>query len=72
MDMKRLMNAALLPPLAVFYERGFTASFWLNLLLTALGFFPGAFHALWVMADVEDQAMNRAAAGTFGWLDRSY
>lgn len=62
MDMSRIVKAILLPPLAIFHERGFDASFWLNLLLTALGFFPGAFHALWVMADVEDEAINRGVS----------
>ncbi len=72
MDTMRILRAILLPPLAIFYERGFNTSFWLNLPLTALGYFPGALHALWVMADMEDEVTNRAATGTFGWLDRSY
>ncbi len=60
MDMIRILAALLVPPVAVFRERGFGAVFWLNLLLTACGYFPGIFHALWIMADVEDQAALRA------------
>jgi uncharacterized membrane protein YqaE (UPF0057 family) len=56
MDSLRIVTAVLLPPFAIFRERGFGGSFWLNLLLTALGVFPGIFHALWVMADIEDGA----------------
>ena len=62
MDMIRILAAILLPPVAVFRERGFGGVFWLNLLLTALGFFPGVFHALWIVADVEDEPMIRAGS----------
>lgn len=60
MEMIRILSAILLPPVAIFRERGFGRVFSLNLALTALGFFPGVFHALWVMADVEDEALIRA------------
>jgi uncharacterized membrane protein YqaE (UPF0057 family) len=59
MDMVRILSALLLPPVAIFRERGFGRGFWLSLLLTAMGFFPGVFHALWVVADIEDQALSR-------------
>ncbi len=61
MNTMRILTAILLPPFAIFRERGFNASFWCSLMLTALGVFPGIFHALWVMADVEDDAMNNGA-----------
>ena len=62
MDLIRILSAMLLPPLAVFHERGFGAAFWANFLLTAAGFFPGVFHALWIVAEVEDEAAERDRA----------
>ena len=61
MDTMRILTAILLPPFATFKERGFDGTFWCTLLLTGLGFFPGIIHALWVMADAEDDATNRGA-----------
>ena len=41
--------AIILPPLGVFMEVGFKGHFWLNILLTLLGFIPGIIHALYVI-----------------------
>ena len=41
--------AILLPPLGVFLQVGFAGAFWLNILLTILGFIPGIIHALYVI-----------------------
>ncbi len=38
--------AALLPPLGVVLDQGITPNFWIALILTCLGFFPGATFAL--------------------------
>jgi uncharacterized membrane protein YqaE (UPF0057 family) len=46
----RIIIAILLPPLGVFLKVGFGGAFWLNILLTLLGFVPGMIHALWVIA----------------------
>ena len=45
-----LILAILLPPLGVFLQVGLTGQFWLNLLLTLLGWLPGVLHAVWVIA----------------------
>lgn len=50
MDLIRLICAILLPPLGVFLQVGFTGQFWLNILLTLLGYFPGIIHAVWIIA----------------------
>ncbi len=50
MDLIRIIFAILLPPLGVFLQVGFTGHFWLNILLTLLGYFPGVIHAVWVIA----------------------
>ncbi|MEB3359685.1 MAG: YqaE/Pmp3 family membrane protein [Synechococcales bacterium] len=49
MDIVRLIIAILLPPLGVFLQVGLGAQFWLNVLLTLLGYIPGIIHAVWVI-----------------------
>jgi len=48
-DPIKFLFAILLPPLGVFMEVGFKGHFWLNILLTLLGFIPGIIHALYVI-----------------------
>jgi uncharacterized membrane protein YqaE (UPF0057 family) len=50
MDLLRIVFAILLPPLGVFLQVGFGGAFWLNILLTLLGYLPGVIHAVWVIA----------------------
>ena len=49
MDIVRVILSILLPPLGVFLEVGLGLQFWLNVLLTLLGYIPGILHALWVI-----------------------
>lgn len=49
-DLLRILLAIILPPLGVFLQVGFGFHFWLNILLTILGFVPGIIHAVWVIA----------------------
>ncbi len=49
MDVIRVLLSILLPPLGVFLEVGIGLQFWLNILLTILGYFPGLIHAIWVI-----------------------
>lgn len=54
MDILKVILAIILPPVGVFLEVGFGLHFWLNILLTILGFIPGIVHALIViLGDVE-------------------
>jgi uncharacterized membrane protein YqaE (UPF0057 family) len=48
-DIIKIIAAVLLPPLGVFLEVGLKGHFWLNILLTLLGFIPGIIHALYVI-----------------------
>ena len=48
-DIIKVIAAVLLPPLGVFLEVGLKGHFWLNILLTLLGFIPGVIHALYVI-----------------------
>lgn len=50
MDILKIVAAILLPPLGVFLEVGFKGQFWLNILLTLLGYIPGIIHAVWIIA----------------------
>lgn len=49
MDILRIILAILLPPLGVFLQVGIGLHFWLNILLTLLGYVPGIIHAIWVI-----------------------
>ena len=45
MDLLRLVAAILLPPLGVFLQVGIGKHFWINIVLTLLGYIPGIVHA---------------------------
>ncbi len=49
MDLIRILISILLPPLGAFLQVGLTGQFWLNLLLTILGYLPGVIHAVWLV-----------------------
>ena len=50
MDLVRIIIAILLPPLGVFLQVGIGKHFWINILLTILGYIPDIIHAVWVVA----------------------
>jgi len=50
MDLIRVILSIILPPLGVFLQVGIGLHFWLNILLTLLGYFPGLIHAIWIIA----------------------
>ncbi|MEW9796752.1 YqaE/Pmp3 family membrane protein [Alteromonas sp. CYL-A6] len=50
MDIIRILIAILLPPLGVFLQVGIGAQFWINILLTLLGYIPGIVHAVYIIA----------------------
>lgn len=49
-DIIRIIIAILLPPLGVFLQVGLGKDFWINILLTLLGYIPGLVHAIWIIA----------------------
>ncbi|MBD2139018.1 YqaE/Pmp3 family membrane protein [Anabaena sp. FACHB-1237] len=49
-DLIRIIVAVFIPPLGVFLQVGFGKDFWINLLLTFLGYIPGIVHAVWIIA----------------------
>jgi uncharacterized membrane protein YqaE (UPF0057 family) len=50
MDVVRIIFAVLLPPVGVFLQVGFGMHFWIDIVLTILGYIPGIVHAVWVIA----------------------
>ena len=50
MDLIRILLAILLPPRGGFLQVGSGGQFWLNILLTILGYIPGIVHAVWIIA----------------------
>jgi uncharacterized membrane protein YqaE (UPF0057 family) len=49
MEFLRILLAVVLPPLGVFLQVGIGPHFWLNILLTLLGYVPGIVHAVWII-----------------------
>lgn len=49
MDLVRILVAIVLPPLGVFLQVGIGPQFWINVLLTLLGYVPGIIHAVWII-----------------------
>jgi uncharacterized membrane protein YqaE (UPF0057 family) len=49
-DLLALLCSVILPPLGVFIKFGLKSEFWINLILTILGFYiVGLIHALYVL-----------------------
>ncbi len=53
MDIIRLICAIFLPPLGVFLQVGISKQFFINVLLTLLGYIPGIIHAVWIILRVK-------------------
>jgi len=50
MDLIRIILSVIIPPVGVFLQVGIGLQFWLNILLTILGYVPGLVHAIWIIA----------------------
>lgn len=48
-DFIRIILSLIIPPVGVFFQVGLGLHFWLNILLTLLGYIPGLLHAIWVI-----------------------
>ena len=55
MELTRIILTLLLPPLGVYLEVGKDKQFWLNLLLTFLGYVPGILHAVYILKSRPDK-----------------
>ena len=54
MDLIRIILSVIIPPVGVALQVGFTKHFWINVVLTLLGYIPGLVHAIWVIATFSD------------------
>jgi uncharacterized membrane protein YqaE (UPF0057 family) len=52
----RLLLAFILPPLSVFLGTGISQAFFINLVLTFIGWIPGIIHALWIISKESEEA----------------
>ena len=50
----KILLAIFLPPIAAFLQVGFSAHFFINIVLTLLAGIPGMIHALWLV--ISDQS----------------
>jgi len=50
MEIIKIILAIVLPPVGVFLQVGIGKHFWINIILTLLGYIPGIVHAVWVIA----------------------
>jgi uncharacterized membrane protein YqaE (UPF0057 family) len=50
MDFIRVLLSIILPPVGVFLQVGIGKDFWINIILTLLGYIPGIVHAVWIIA----------------------
>jgi len=49
-DLIRIVVSIIIPPLGVFLRVGVGLAFWVNIVLTLLGYVPGLVHAIWIVA----------------------
>ncbi|ATX78917.1 Uncharacterized membrane protein YqaE, Blt101-like, UPF0057 family [Mariprofundus aestuarium] len=50
MNILNLILAIILPPIGAFLQVGASKHFFINIVLTLLGFLPGVLHAVWLVA----------------------
>lgn len=50
MDLIRIILSVIIPPLGVFLQVGLGKHFWINIILTILGYIPGLVHAVYIVA----------------------
>lgn len=60
MDPIRILLSVLLPPVGVFLQVGLGMHFWINIVLTLLGYIPGLVHAVWIIARVGHSPLPRS------------
>lgn len=49
LDLLRIILSILIPPLGVFLQVGIGLQFWINIVLTLLGYIPGVLHAIYII-----------------------
>ena len=60
-DTFRILLAIVLPPVGVFLQVGLGFQFWINLLLTILGYIPGIIHGVYIILSRGRSGQNISA-----------
>lgn len=63
-DFFRVIAAYYIPPLGVFLQVGLSTHFWINLVLSLLGYWPGVVHGIWVIASVDENGEQSAGGNS--------
>lgn len=58
-DFVRILMAILVPPLGVFLQVGWKTQFWINIVLTLLGYIPGIIHGIYIILSRSDSPTSR-------------
>ena len=59
MTLIKLLIALILPPAAAAMQIGFSSHFWVNIVLSLIGWLPGVVHAWWlILADKHPNPMD--------------
>lgn len=53
MGLLRIILLVIIPPVGVFLKVGLGLQFWINILLTLLGYVPGLIHGIWIVSRSE-------------------
>ncbi len=67
MELLKIILVIILPPLGVFLQVGIGKHFWLNLVLTLLGYIPGIVHGVWVIAKTSDRSNRWSKRDHLSW-----
>ena len=54
MGILRIILLVIIPPVGVFLKVGLGLQFWINILLTLLGYVPGLIHGIWIVSRSEN------------------
>ncbi len=53
MGILRIILLVIIPPVGVFLKVGLGLQFWINIVLTLLGYVPGLIHGIWIVSRSE-------------------
>ncbi len=53
MGILRIILLVIIPPIGVFLKVGLGLQFWINIVLTLLGYVPGLIHGIWIVSRSE-------------------
>jgi uncharacterized membrane protein YqaE (UPF0057 family) len=57
-DFVRILLTIVVPPVGVFLQVGLGVQFWINLVLTLLGYIPGIIHGIYIILVTGDDQLR--------------